>query len=43
MPLPLAISESLIIPNGNDMILENDNVIVVTTNHFLDDLNEIME
>ena len=32
-----------IIPNGNDMILENDNVIVVTTNHFLDDLNEIME
>ena len=32
-----------IIPNGNDMILENDNVIIVTTNHFLDDLNEIME
>ena len=32
-----------IIPNGNDMILENDNVIVVTTNHFLDDLNEILE
>ena len=32
-----------IIPNGNDMILENDNVIVVTTNQFLDDLNEILE
>ena len=31
-----------IIPNGNDMILENDNVIIVTTNQFLDDLNEIL-
>lgn len=32
-----------IIPNGNDMILENDNVIVVTTNQFLDDLKDILE
>jgi len=33
----------VIIPNGNDMILLNDNVIVVTTNQFLDDLNDILE
>ena len=32
-----------IIPNGDDMILVNDNVIVVTTNQFLDDLNDILE
>ena len=33
----------VIIPSGNDTILENDNVIVVTTNQFLNDLNEILE
>ena len=33
----------VIIPNGDDMILLNDHVIVVTTNQFLDDLNEILE
>lgn len=32
-----------IIPNGDDMILVNDNVIVVTINQFLDDLNDILE
>ena len=31
-----------IIPNGNDMIMLNDNVIIVTTNQYLDDLNEIL-
>ena len=33
----------VIIPNGEDMIQVNDNIIVVTTNQFLDDLNEILE
>lgn len=32
-----------IIPNGDDMILVNDNVIVITINQFLDDLNDILE
>ena len=32
-----------IIPSGNDTILENDNVIVVTTNQFLSDLDSILE
>ena len=32
-----------IIPNGDDLILVNDNVIVVTINQFLDDLNDILE
>ena len=31
-----------IIPNGNDMIMLDDNVVVVTTNQFLDDLNDIL-
>ena len=33
----------VIIPNGDDIIELNDHVIVVTTNQFLDDLNEILE
>ena len=33
----------VIIPSGDDMIKVNDNVIVVTTNQFLDDLNDILE
>ena len=32
-----------IIPNGNDMIIKDDNVIVVTTNPYLDDLSDILE
>ena len=32
-----------IIPSGNDCIMPEDSVIVVTTNTFLDDLNEILE
>ena len=33
----------VIIPSGNDYISLDDKVIVVTTNHFLDDLNDILE
>ena len=33
----------VIIPSGNDIIMLNDHVIVVTTNQFLDDLNDILE
>lgn len=33
----------VIIPSGNDFISIDDKVIVVTTNHFLKDLNEILE
>ena len=33
----------VIIPSGNDVISVDDNVIVVTTNQFLKDLNEILE
>ena len=33
----------VIIPSGNDVISLADNVIVVTTNQFLKDLNEILE
>ncbi len=33
----------VIIPNGDDVIKVNDNVIVVTTNQFLDDLSDILE
>lgn len=33
----------VIIPSGEDKILLNDSVIVVTTNQFLDDLNDILE
>ena len=33
----------VIIPSGNDFITLNDKVIVVTTNQFLEDLNEILE
>ena len=36
-------SEEAIIPNGNDMILENDRVIVVARSLFLDDLNDILK
>ena len=32
-----------IIPNGDDVIMLNDSVIVVTTNQFLDDLKDILE
>ncbi len=32
-----------IIPNGNDEIMQNDSVIVVTTNPYLDDLDDILE
>ena len=32
-----------IIPNGNDMILEGDRVIVVARSLFLQDLNDIMK
>ncbi len=35
--------DETIIPNGNDQINENDNVIVVSTNQFLDDLSDILE
>ena len=35
--------EEAIIPNGNDMILENDRVIVVARSLFLDDLNDILK
>ena len=33
----------IIYPSGTDIIEENDNVIVVTTNQFLDDLSDILE
>lgn len=33
----------IIIPSGNDMILTNDNVIIVTTNQFFDELDDILE
>lgn len=33
----------VIIPSGNDFISLDDKVIVVTTNHFLNDLNDILE
>ena len=33
----------VIIPSGNDVISVDDNVIVVTTNQYLKDLNEILE
>lgn len=33
----------VITPNGNDSIEDGDRVIVVTTNNFLDDLNDILE
>ena len=33
----------VIIPSGNDFIALDDKVIVVTTNQFLNDLNEILE
>lgn len=36
-------SDETIIPNGNDQINENDNVIVVSTNQYLDDLSDILE
>ncbi|MBQ9124825.1 MAG: Trk system potassium transporter TrkA [Acholeplasmatales bacterium] len=32
-----------IIPSGNDCIMPEDSVIVVTTNSFLDDLNDMLE
>ena len=35
-------NEEVIIPSGDDMILENDSVIVVTTNQFLDELTDIL-
>ena len=34
---------NVIIPSGNDFISLNDTVIVVTTNQFLSDLDEILE
>ena len=36
-------NNEVIIPNGLDMIKLNDRVIVVTTNQFLDDLDDILE
>ena len=33
----------VVIPNGDDVIMLNDHVLVVTTNQFLDDLNDILE
>ena len=33
----------VIIPSGNDFIGLDDKVIIVTTNQFLNDLNEILE
>lgn len=33
----------VIIPSGNDVISVDDNVIIVTTNQYLKDLNEILE
>ncbi len=35
--------KDVIIPNGDDMILAGDNVIVVTTTQFFDDLDDILE
>ena len=35
--------DNAIIPNGNDMILEGDRVIVVARSLFLDDLNDILK
>lgn len=35
-------NNEVIIPSGNDFISLDDKVIVVTTNHFLNDLNEIL-
>lgn len=35
--------DEAIIPNGNDMILEGDRVIVVARSLFLDDLNDILK
>ena len=34
---------NVIIPSGNDRICLNDRVIIVTTNQYLDDLNNILE
>ena len=34
--------DEVIIPSGNDFICLDDRVIVVTTNQFLNDLNEIL-
>ena len=34
---------NVIIPNGNDMIMLDDSVIVVTTNQYLDELGDILE
>ena len=36
-------NNEVIIPSGNDFIDLDDKVIVVTTNHFLNDLNDILE
>lgn len=35
-------NNKIIIPNGNDSIKINDNVIVVTTNHYLNTLDDIL-
>ena len=32
-----------IIPSGDDYIVAGDNVVVVTTNQYLDDLKDILE
>ena len=36
-------NDEAIIPNGDDMILEGDRVIVVARTLFLDDLNDILK
>ena len=36
-------NDEIIIPSGNDFIALDDKVIVVTTNQFLEDLNQILE
>jgi trk system potassium uptake protein TrkA len=33
----------VIIPSGNDCVMKNDSVIVVTTNRYFQDLDEIVE
>ena len=35
--------DQVIIPSGNDVIMINDRVIIVTSNHYLDDLSDILE
>lgn len=35
--------DKIIIPSGDDIIMLNDSVIVVTTNQFLDELSDILE